>query len=131
MTEHRNAEALRTAYDAFMKGDMATVANLLADDIAWHQAGNNPLSGDYPNKDAVFGVVFTRLADLTAGTFKNEIHDILANDTHAIVLLKQTWEKPHPFQGNAVHVFHMDDGTATEAWISFQDQAAADAALTP
>lgn len=75
---------MRAAYDAFEKGDLATVAALLADGIAWHQAGNNPLSGDYTNKDAVFGVVFARLAELTAGTFKNEIHDILANDKHAI-----------------------------------------------
>jgi ketosteroid isomerase-like protein len=131
MTDHPNAEALRNGYEAFANGDMETVAALLADDITWHQAGDSPLSGDHQNRDAVFGVVFARLADLTAGTFRFEIHDILANDTHAVLLLHQSWEKPHPFRGNAVHAWHMHDGIATEAWIMFHDQQAADAALTP
>ncbi|MGZ8566532.1 MAG: nuclear transport factor 2 family protein [Actinomycetota bacterium] len=130
MGDHPNAEALRKGYAAFAAGDMATVSSLFADGITWHQAGNGPLSGDSVGKDAVFGV-FAKLAELTAGTFRQQIHDLLANDEHAVVLVEQWWEQPHPFRSKSVHVWHMKDGIANEAWLTDQEQAAADAALTP
>jgi ketosteroid isomerase-like protein len=130
MGDHPNADALRKGYEAFAAADMETVAALFADDIAWHQAGNGPLSGDFAGKDAVFGNL-AKLAELTAGTFRQEIHDLLANDEHAVVMVETWWEKPHPFRGKGVHVWHLKDGIATEAWLMGHDQAAADAALTP
>jgi uncharacterized protein len=130
MGDHPNAEALRKGYEAFAAGDMETVAALLADDIAWHQAGSGPLSGDFAGRDAVFGN-FAQLAELTAGTFGQEIHDLLANDDHSVVLVEAWWEQPRPFRGKSVHVWHVKDGIATEAWLVGQDQTAADAALTP
>ena len=45
-------------------------------------------------------------------------------------MVEQWWEQPHPFRGKSVHVWHVKDGIATEAWLMDQDQAAADAALT-
>ena len=130
MGDHPNAEAMRKGYAAFAAGDMATVSSLFADGIAWHQAGNGPLSGDFVGKDAVFGT-FARLAEITAGTFSQEIHDMLANDEHAVIMVELSWEQPHPYRGKSVHVWHVKDGIATEAWLMDQDQAAADAALTP
>jgi uncharacterized protein len=130
MVDHPNAVALRKGYEAFAAGDMETVGALFADDIAWHQSGNSPLSGDFAGKDAVFGI-FAQLAELTAGTFGQEIHDLLANDEHAVVMVESWWEQPHPFRGKSVHAWHLRNGIATEAWLTGHDQAAADAALTP
>jgi uncharacterized protein len=130
MGDHPNAEAVRKGYAAFAAGDMETVAALLADDIAWHESGNSPISGDFAGRDAVFGNL-ARLAEVTGGTFGQEIHDLLANDEHAVVLIEQWWEQPHPFRGKGVHVWHVKDGIATEVWLTGQDQAGADAALTP
>jgi uncharacterized protein len=129
MGDHPNVEALRKGYEAFAAGDMETVSALFADDITWHQAGSGPLSGDLAGKDAVFGT-FAQLVVLTAGTFGQEIHDLLANDEHAVAMVEQWWEQPHPFRGKSVHVWHMKDGIATAAWLMDQDQATADAALT-
>jgi uncharacterized protein len=130
MGDHPNAVALRKGYEAFAAGDMETVSALFADDITWHQAGGGPLSGDLAGKDEVFGT-FAQLVVLTAGTFGQEIHDLLANDEHGVAMVEQWWEQPHPFRGRSVHVWHMKDGIATAAWLMDQDQAAADAALTP
>ena len=107
MGDHPNAVALRKGYAAFAAGDMETVASLFADDIAWHQAGSSPLSGDLAGKDAVFGT-FAQLIQLTKGTFGQEIHDLLANDDHAVTMVEQWWEHPHPFRGNSVHVVAYD-----------------------
>jgi uncharacterized protein len=129
MADHPNAVALRRGYEAFAKGDMETVAALFADDIKIHQSGRGPLAGDHAGKDAVFGV-FGLLAEITTGTFGQEIHDVLANDEHAVVMVEQVWEQPHPFRGKSVHVWHMNNGRVTEAWFMEVDQMAADAALT-
>ena len=45
MTEHPNVELTRRGYDAFAKGDLATLSELIAEDAAWHVLGVGPLSG--------------------------------------------------------------------------------------
>ncbi len=128
MADHPNAELLRKGYAAFAEGDMAMVGDLFADDIVWHAPGNNPLSGDYKGKDQVFGQ-FAKLMELTGGTFRQEIHDIVANDEHAVVLVENGAQRPdgRSWQGRAVHVWHVTDGKCTEYWLFADDQAAADA----
>jgi hypothetical protein len=56
---------------------------------------------------------------------------VVANDDHVVVLVEASWEQPHPFRGKGVHVWHMKDGVAEEVWLIGEDQAGADAALTP
>ena len=61
MTEHPNVEQARRGYEAFAKGDVTTMSELIADDVIWHAKGVGPLSGDYHGRDQVFGF-FGRLA---------------------------------------------------------------------
>src|SRR5258708_40282726 len=85
MTEHPNVELTRRGYAAFATGDLATMTELIADDVTWHVTGAGPLSGTYHGRGEVFGF-FARLAEETAGTFRLDIHDVLANDEHAVAL---------------------------------------------
>ena len=85
MTEHPNVELTRRGYDAFATGDLAALSELLADDVTWHVRGVGPLSGDYHGRDEVFAF-FGRLAEETAGTFRLDVHDVLANDEHTVAL---------------------------------------------
>lgn len=62
---------------------------MFADDVAWRAPGQNPLSGDYQGKDAVFAL-FGRLAEQTGGSFRVDVHDLLANDEHGIGLVTVT-----------------------------------------
>ena len=127
-TQHANVERARRGYEAFEKADMATVGELMADDIVWHVGGNSPLTGDYKGKDEVFGF-FGKLMQLTGGTFKLEVHDILANDEHSAILVRETAEKDDKkWDGRSVHVTHTDsEGRIKEFWAFQEDQAAADA----
>lgn len=126
--QHANIQRSRRAYEAFGKGDMETVSELLADDVAWHVGGNNQLSGEYRGKDAVFGF-FGKLMQVTGGTFKLEVHDILANDEHSVTLVTETAEKDgKKYENRAVHVTHPDsEGRVKEFWAFNEDQAAGDA----
>lgn len=114
---HPNEELVRRGYEAFLSGDMATLNDLFADDIVWHAPGRNQLAGDYRGKEEVLAT-FAKVFELTGGTFKLEIHDVLANDTHAVVLAKATGEREGmKLDDNSVQVFHISDGKVTEQWL--------------
>ncbi len=88
--------------------------------------GNNTLSGDYEGKEAVLSF-FGRLMQETGGSFKNDIHDMLANDEHGVALVTQTATRGGTsIEGPVVQVFHMRDGKMTEFWTFARDQSAID-----
>ncbi len=124
MSDHPNLEQAKKGYTAFAEGDMATVSSVLSDDIVWHVAGDNQLSGDYEGKEAVLGF-FGRLMQETGGTFKNDIHDILVNDEHGVAIVESSASRNgKSIDTQAVHVFHMRDGLMTEFWnITNQQEA--------
>ena len=126
MAEHPNVELLRKGYNAYSTGDMDVLTELFADDILWHIAGRSALSGDYKGRDAVFGF-FGKLMELTGGTAKLEVHDLLANDEHGIAILTGTASRGgKSFSGQDVHIFHIKNGQVVEFWDSPLDQYAAD-----
>ncbi len=89
MADHPNQELLRRGYAAYGAGDLDTVNALFADDIVWHVAGQSPIAGDYTGKEQVFGF-FGKLQELSDGTSKIEVHDVLANDTHGVALVVES-----------------------------------------
>ena len=86
---HPNEETARRGYTAFQAGDMATLDEIMSDDVVWNTAGNNRFSGAYVGKEATFGL-FAELMQASGGTFKNELHDVLANDDHIVGLVHTT-----------------------------------------
>jgi ketosteroid isomerase-like protein len=123
---HANETLLRSLYDAFSRRDLATVRTLFADDIVFHQPGRNPTSGDYQGVDGVLRLLGT-LAERSGGTFRAEIHDILASDQHAVALLRVSAQRgPRNLDVPVVHVWHIRDGKLAEAWVHPADQAGLD-----
>jgi uncharacterized protein len=106
---------------------MKTVSELIADDTVWHILGQSQLAGDYKGKEAVFGF-FGKLMDLSGGTFRLEVHDILANDEHGATLVTERAERNgKSWVSRAVHVTHPDsEGRVKEFWAFQEDQRAAD-----
>lgn len=58
MAEHPNALLHRKVHEAADKGDMGTLAAMIAEDVVWHSTGRNPVSGDFHGRDAVFAQFF-------------------------------------------------------------------------
>jgi uncharacterized protein len=84
---HPNEDLIRRGYDAFSRGDMDTLRELYHPDIVWHAPGRGPLAGDHRGVDAVFGF-FGQVMEMTGGSFRVEVHDVVANDEHAVGLHK-------------------------------------------
>jgi uncharacterized protein len=121
---HPNEELLRREYEAFARNDLDALALILSDDVVYHIAGAGPLAGDHRGREAVF-----RVFDVDRGAgFTSEIHDVLANDRHAVALTHVYGMRGDRLLDDiTVHVVHVMDGRITEAWFFPWNQAANDA----
>ena len=119
---HPNEDLVRRGYDAFSRGDMQTLRELFHPDIVWHAPGRSQLAGDHQGADTVLGF-FAKTMELTGGNFRVEVHDILANDEHAVGLHTAHAEREgRTLQDNNTLVFHVRDGRITETWSHHYDQ---------
>ncbi len=126
MAEHPNVALVRRAMQAMNETDMskaeeemALVDAFMADDIVWHEIGRaEPRRGK---------------AELQAGlmegardwTIAYDLHDVIANDDHAIALGTATATRGgRTLVYRTAEIFHIRDGKATERW-AFSDDTAA------
>lgn len=125
-TAQENEAIIRRGYAAFNSGDMATLAQIFTEDTVWHTAGRGRLSGDKRGRDATFGY-FGQLAELTGGQFRADLHDVVANDEHAVGLHTSTGQREgRSLNVHTAIVFHVRDGKITEAWVHISDTQAFD-----
>jgi ketosteroid isomerase-like protein len=123
---HPNEELVRRAFDAFAKGDVDTLRELTDQDAVWHTPGRNLLSGDYRGVDDILGF-FARVMELTGGTFRAELHDVVANDEHAVALyVTRAQREGRTFENRTALISHVRNGKFTESWTMSDNQYAAD-----
>jgi uncharacterized protein len=114
---HPNEDVVREGFAAFGRGDIdALRKQFLADDVCWHVVGRNPLAGDYEGPEHVMQL-FARLFELSGGRLSLELHDVLANDEHAVALYTARGERAgKQLNDNEVLVYHFRDGKVSEVW---------------
>lgn len=129
MTDHPNAAIARTAIEAFSRGDMAAMLELVDETVIWHAPGTNRFSGKFEGKAAVIDR-FTRMAEAGVVTAL-EIHDVVGNDEHVVALVNATVTSAdgRSYQTPQVQAMHIRDGRCVEFWGMNQDQAAMDEIL--
>jgi ketosteroid isomerase-like protein len=76
---------VRTAYEAFAKGDLDTLRTLNSEDSVWHTPGISPFNTEYKSVDGVMAY-FTQLFELTEGTIKVEPEHMYGDDERVVVL---------------------------------------------
>jgi uncharacterized protein len=123
---HPNEDLVRRGYNAFAQGDMDTLRELFDPGIVWHFPGRSPMAGDHRGTDAVLGF-FGRTMELTAGTFRAELHEVVADDQHTVGLhLARGEREGRTLEDREVLVFHVRDGRIVEVWQYIEDQYAYD-----
>lgn len=118
-TSDASVALLRQAMDAFNRGDAQAAAEFIADDVEWHEIGRaEPIRG----KEALaarYGAAIPGW-EITA-----ELHDIVANDDHAIALVTATAGMGgRSFTYRTAEIFHIRDGKIAARW-AFSDDTAA------
>lgn len=116
MVEHPNAAAVRTASEAMeQSGDMTSQAEMLADDVVWHEIGRDePIRGKQALMD--------RWSSVPEGaSITGQTHDVVANDEHCIQLVTATATiGDRTLTYRTAEIYHMRDGKITERW-AFSD----------
>jgi uncharacterized protein len=125
---HPNENLVRQALAASGRGDIDALRNQYwAEGIRLHFPGRSPLAGDYDGAGQVAGF-FGRIFQLSGGTFRTEVHDIIANDEHAVALFTASAERAgRQLEDRIVEVFHIRDGKIAEGWLYPADLYANDA----
>ena len=119
-------DRVRQANAAFASGDLGALqSRFLAEDVVWHVPGRGPLAGEYRGIAEVMGL-FGKISELSGGTARFTLHDVLANGNHLISLATITAERAgKQYQDKLVHVMQVHDGKATEVWTYAADPFAA------
>lgn len=115
MAEHPNAAHIR---ERFGTGDLAEMAEWLADDVVWHQIGGDTLHGKQSVIDSMSGV-----GDVE---FSMDLHDVVANDDHTIALTEVSiGTGDQAFTYRTAEIYHINkDRKITERW-AFSDDTQA------
>jgi len=118
LTPEQKIARLREGYAAYNRGDVNAVLELQTDDCIWHGRGSTRYGGDFKGKDKIIGMLSQVPQDFEE--FKLDVHDILANDEHAAVLVTaRIRRKGKTYEDKAVHVHHInDEGKTTELWFA-------------
>jgi uncharacterized protein len=110
---HPNELVIRRAYDSINRGDTAGFADAFTIDAVWH-GGDTSIAGSR----AIANLV-EMLREASAGTLHIELHDVLANDEHAVALQVTRAERDgRSLADRVVYVFHLRNGRISEAWFN-------------
>lgn len=121
-----NQGIIEGAYDAFARGDISTVMAALAEDILWHVPGRGPLAGDYRGHAQVLDF-FGHFMNLSGGTFRIAIDDILAKGDRVVALVTESAQRlGREWSSPQVHVWTVKDGRANVFWQFQGDQQTED-----
>lgn len=123
----RNAELIGRGYEAFGRGDMAALESLFDPSIVWHAQRLGRLGGDHRGW-AELMAFFGETMELTQGTFRLEVEEILANEAGAAVVVRsQARRGDAALDSLQIHHFHIRDDRVVEVWQFVDDGTAVEA----
>lgn len=123
----RNAALLEAGFAAFGSGDLVAVEALFDPAAVWHAQRLGKLGGDHRGWPAVLKF-FADSMELTQGTFRIDVREILANDTGAAAVVRSTARRgDQALDDQQIHLFHLDGDRVSEVWQFVGDGEAAEA----
>ena len=119
---HPHELVVRGAYEALDRDDMAGFAASFAADAVLHGGEGVEVAG----AESIARMIW-QLREMTNGTLRWELHDVLANDDHTVALhVTRAERNGRSLADRVVYVFHVRDGQIREAWFSGDPRVQAD-----
>ncbi len=116
MSEHPDAAVVRSAYEALSRGDMATFAGLLHEDIVWHESAAG-MEGDYRGREQTLEFLARVFRESGLEMTSMHIHDVLASDEHVVILHEDGMTMGgRSLSAKYVDVYHVRDHKLAEHW---------------
>jgi uncharacterized protein len=121
-----NRVMAQTAVDSFRRGDLESLMGLFSDRAVWRAPGHGPLAGTYgkANLQQFFG----KLVELSGGTARPDIVEVLTSDERVVWFLRFTARR----DGRSIDVLLAQpclvdpEGKIAETWFLASDQRAWD-----
>lgn len=125
---HPHEQLLRDAYAAFGRGDLDGYWAACREDFTFNVPGRSRVAGSYKGR-AEFMRLIGAVMELSSGQFEEEVVDVLANDSHGVVLAIHRFSRNGaPKEYQTAHVYDIRDGKLAECWEQPRDPAVFDAA---
>jgi ketosteroid isomerase-like protein len=127
--QHPNAALVRTFFDALVAGETERALGCYAEDGVYRVSGNNLVSGNYRGRAAILSH-HIKLRELTGGTMRLTMDDLIAEQGHAVLFWHVTAERAGSakrLDANGIMAFKVDDqGSFSESWFLYNDRRAYD-----
>jgi ketosteroid isomerase-like protein len=125
-TADDNRRLIEGLYASFSRWELPELFQVLDEKIFWHIPGRGPLSGDYRGHAEVLGF-FQRFMQMSGGTFRVQIQDLLASERRVLVLVTESAEREgRKWSSPQVHAWTIEGGKATVFWQFQGDQQTED-----
>ncbi|MFN0072220.1 MAG: nuclear transport factor 2 family protein [Chloroflexota bacterium] len=112
--------ALQELYARFGRGDLAGVIELCSDDIVFHIPGRVSFSGEHTK--AGFGSFVNHVMQISEGTFRESIVDLMVGEQFGSVLLIHTLERNgRTIEYRTIHLWRIEHERFAEWWEYPQD----------
>jgi ketosteroid isomerase-like protein len=86
--EHPNVTTVREMFAAFRSNDLPAILQSIPDSLVWHFPGRSGgLAGAHRGREAVLAFL-ARVMELSAGTFRLDLEDVVGGDRHVIALFR-------------------------------------------
>ena len=114
------AEALestiRQAYAAFGRGDVDGYLSACTKDFTFNIPGRGAIAGTFRGAQGLHELA-RKAVEGTAGTFREDVEDVLVNDQHAVVLARHHFTRGGTQRDyRTAHVYTVRDGKLAECW---------------
>lgn len=124
-SEHPDTVAIRKLYEAFAARDITTLTEAFERTV-YHVPGHNSIAGSYKGPGEIFALMAKTL-ELTGGTLRFELEDVVGNGTHTVALDRVTATRGDRSLDMArLMITHLEDGKPLDLWVVVQDQYAFD-----
>jgi uncharacterized protein len=89
---HSLEAVIREAYAAFGRGDVDGFLQPCTQDFSFNIPGRGAIAGSWRGKAGMWELA-RKAMEVTGGSFREEVDDVLANDHHAVVLARHQFTR--------------------------------------
>jgi ketosteroid isomerase-like protein len=109
-------QVIRELYDARARRDWDAVRPLLADELGWHEPGDEEHSGDFRGREEVISLL-QKYVEVTEGTFQLEPDAFLNLTEHSAAAVRWWAERAgRRSEGREIAVYRVREGTIDQVW---------------
>ena len=121
---HPLEQIIRNAYIAFARGEIDGYLQACGTDFTFNIPGSGGICGIWVGKKGLLDLANKAMA-LSASTFHEEVEDVLANDRHAVVLVRHRFSRDgSPKDYRTAHVYDVWNDRLVRCFEQPQDPGA-------